>query len=87
MQHDCIPPFGTALVLYSHLLNNFQTPDHIYRQSHRFHCPLTVCHYLSSSPYILIDPDRTNPTVQIAIHPHRFQVQAFIFSAGKYSGI
>ncbi|KAJ9485222.1 hypothetical protein VN97_g8139 [Penicillium thymicola] len=49
---------------------------HTFRQSHRFHCPLTVYHYLSSS--IL--------TVQIAIHPHRFP-EVFIFSAGKYSGI
>ncbi|KAJ9485131.1 hypothetical protein VN97_g8219 [Penicillium thymicola] len=54
------------------------------------HCPLTVCHYLSSSI----------STVQIAIQPHTFQVlyvvltkgivmviQVFIYSAGKYSGI
>ncbi|KAJ9482615.1 hypothetical protein VN97_g10811 [Penicillium thymicola] len=55
-------------------------------------------HYLSSSPSILVDRDRKNPTVQIAIHPHvRIRVlyllkgsvmviQVFIFSAGKYSG-
>ncbi|KOS40961.1 hypothetical protein ACN38_g8163 [Penicillium nordicum] len=60
--------------------------------------PLAVCHYLFSSTSILIDADRTNLTVQIAVHPYRFQaryllkgsvmvIQVFIFSAVKYSGI
>ncbi|KOS38481.1 hypothetical protein ACN38_g10691 [Penicillium nordicum] len=57
---DYIPPFSTALTVLSY---------HILPTIH-------IANLINSTTLsILIDPDRTNPTAQIVIHPHvRFQV-------------